>query len=297
MQIIVQISSSMYSGGIAAEREAVRLACLGWCLGKYSRVAIGRNIASGWWSGFQTEDLVKAHALVLCSDRLTERPKGAGVVIGQKATVENDRDLQVIEYVDYLVAHEYDPRLEGHPKLVPIPFPVNHRVMKYFRDEGLLESYLRDDVEVIHAQHSVQRRAGVGFVGVGYYGRKLMAGRLPSWCHCEFNDSPQLSARRYLQRLASWKAGIHFPGDTPKSNRHMELVLLGTPVVTVPVEPQVDPPITSENTILLKDWSDRSTLMAGLGSRVAEQATLDYCEGWSIMSTARKLIGKIKCTG
>ena len=288
----VDTHSAMYHSPDASLREAVRMSSLAWCLNQCGHeVLLTCPVMREWWHGFRMDTTSRPNALLCCPDSMNERPGGYDIVVGMKATGGTAHDKTSLEIADLFVAHIYN---DIDPNLLGISLPVHQRTAQLFRDEKLFGDYLSDRLDPIRRAYRDPVPRGVGFVGGGGFGRERMASRLPSWVRCDFHYGEYCwihDPRAYLKTIGGYLAGVAFPGARPHTYRHSELVVLGVPVVTVPLSLEHDPPLTSSNTILLNDWEDHAALEDGV-SRAVEierHATKDYREGWSVMATARKI--------
>jgi len=296
-------------------RECTQMAVLAWTLAQQRHDVFflpnnewQKSNRQDWFAShlsdsFQTTSHWSSHAdLLITSEHYSPEPISANIKAVYKTTVGIDYDCHLLHNSDLLIAAEYNPipEVDQHPCLFPMPFPVHDLVLQQLASLGLLQQYLQNNLQPIRRMYRAETCNNIGFLGTGMYGRKAIGQRfsaispLPCDFHFYDGDSP-FSAHDYLTRIGTYFAGLHISGDTPKANRFCELVLLGIPVITVPVRVRCDPPITRENTILLRSWNDHDTLIDRLehAETIAENATRDYLSGWSPMGQARMLLTKL----
>lgn len=227
-----------------------------------------------------------------------ERHKRWKAIVGVKNSKKgNDADL--LKYCDVLVAHEYNHEgrdVENHPGLLPVPWIVHDRMLQFFSEKELLPLYLGNKLQSIRDYFKIKKTKPAGFMGYQENGRRAMAAQMPDWIDFVWRDGTNgIGIRAYIEWLLQHKAGVHFPGDTPKANRFSELALLGLAIITVDCGMRDTPPITSDNTILLKDWNDHQTLEEGMKriDEIVVNADRDYINGWSSYGQAKLMIAKV----
>lgn len=301
MRILVDAANAAVSNSrLAKLREGTRMAMLAWCLDRLGhkvylrlnpevRESARREIFRHLLSAGNEE-----HDVLLASAENVRRRPDCDLLVGYKTTVDVGRDAHSIGVCDVLMAHEYDLNLDGDDRLLPIWFYVFDALVDLFISENELELYMADDLEHFRGKYGEPKRRRVGFSGGFHYGRREMARRLPKWCDVRFNA--RQSPREYVRYLMECDAGLYFPGDTPKSYRLAELALLGVPVVTVPLETRVEPPMTEQNCVLLRSWDDHETLDDGLSRLDEIRRAADECyrSGWSAMGQAKLLDARLK---
>lgn len=284
-------------------REATRMVMLAWCLRELGhRVSVPMRFTPSCvtHSARYFHEPFKGLSKSESGDVRIEADYGpADVVV--KTGGETYRDQQVIQNCRVLLAVEYDLGIHGHPRLLPVPFPVNDDVVAHFIEEGTILPFLRNDLHRFRADPPAKQV--IGFIGNGTYGRQEQIARLRIAAagryefETIFYDSPPFSPAEYMRRCSRWSAGIVIGGVIPKTFRFSELALLGVPMICCrkdwqPVEPELSP----ENCILLNDWDDAASLHHGMKrlNEIRVAADDAYKSGWSIMGQARKLVERLQ---
>ncbi len=222
-------------------------------------------------------------------------------LIGFKCSKKND-DNRFLSFCDFLIAHEYDhhapPSVDKDPRLIPVPWPPHEVVINHIFNSGIAEAYVRDDlfrIREVLCDNNKKRK--FGFMGYHGDGRVHMANQLPKYLKCVWRDGTNnITPGKYLAWLSQCEMGLHLPGDTPKANRFSELAMLGVPIVMCPCRMRDTPLVTSDNTILLRDYSDHETLERGYDRRaeIVENADVSYREGWSLRGQARQILKAVQ---
>ena len=297
MRITVDAMNAARNNNDGAKlREGTRMAMLASCLSRLGhRVSLRPNpelVLSDRLKVFKDVLIPNGAAEVLICPRegIIKRPQGYRAVVGFKTSVGTDGDVAAVGIFDVLIAHEYDQSIDKQPGLLPIPFAVHDRTVAEFVTIGAMDRYLDDDVDFFRDRYcSIDKKREAGFVGLGDYGRKAMASGLPKWCDVRFESETPTS--EYLSYLGSCKAGLCFPGATPKTNRFSELALLGVPIICEQSPVRVVPAVTRDNAILLDGWDDWDRLERGMKrlEEIAINATFAYRDGWSILAQAKRL--------
>lgn len=240
------------------------------------------------------------------SVRPAEVNRSADVLI--KTSVTRRNDVERIKKCDVYVAREYPEQLNRSPKLCPVPFPVHDRIWNDWCNgpTAVMWHYLNDDIDKLRMHYTAteDRINKIAFAGVEHYGRDvILAGfRKEFGRDCDFitPDSPGMGGEEYLQWLATHRAMLCPPGDTPKTNRWSEAALLGVAIISTEQETKVYPPQSGANTVYLQDWTDfdavthametSSKQSRGEYSDLIEAATIHYQEGWSLKGQARQIL-------
>lgn len=290
------VNAARHNNYNARLRECTRMAMLGSCLSRLGhRVSVKGNpefMRSSRIKAFKDVMIPEKTADVLICQRegITKRPEGYSVVVGFKTSVGTDADVAAIGIFDILIAHEYDLAIDKQAGLLPIPFAVHDRTVAEFIEIGAMDRYLDDDLEFFRERYAAKDKLReAGFVGLGDYGRKAMAKKLPIWCDVQFTSEKPTS--EYLTYLEQCKAGICFPGATPKTNRFSELALLGVPIISERSPVRVVPAVTRDNAIVLDGWDDWGRLEKGMKrlDEIRINADFAYRDGWSILGQAKRL--------
>jgi len=223
-------------------------------------------------------------------------------IIAVKTSVGCDNDRQMLKTCRLLVAHEYNKSIEKHKRLLPVPFMVSHKMMQQFNGDGVFSCYMNDDIGTLREKYSSKTKSKtptVGFWGFGEYDRKVRLRGAPEWVHADY--SGELSIIEYIQKITECWACLNMSGDTPKSYRQSELALFGV----VGVEPQCPilstPRVTSENSIVMADWSDWMHVLGVLSdkarvSQLQEGVMRAYLGGWSPIGQARQILSAIRAS-
>jgi hypothetical protein len=298
----------IHSGKYEAQvREARRLLCLGRCL-----ESLGQIVVESKQTLFDNGSDPNHDRLGIFFEpsgpkdyiHLSSEWSPRHVVL--KTLASNHRDEHTIRNCQVLMAHEYDGKLENSPLLFPIPFPVYNLILEHFYSIGLLEAYLDDDIHSIRKvfeaddpnPEQASQHEPIGFLGYEGYGRPQMIEEFRRiYPHLDIQlysdgNRQRIQSDKYLKRISGWRAGLCLPGNTPKTSRFSELALMGIPIITTCRKPRVHPAVTNENTILLRNWSDREGLNFALRdlNQISMSQDQAYLNGWSFMSQARNLL-------
>ena len=242
----------------------------------------------------------QADVTVAVAEASEERPPG-GKFVGYATTVNMMPRRRELTRYDLFVTTEYHLSHAGHERLLLIPFLVHDVVIGHMAEIGLLDKYAADDLasvrDAYHDRGGLLPRTGkVGFAGSKLYGRAAMAACLPDYCQFVWHEGDQpFTPQMYMSWLSGFDAAVCLPGATPKTNRFAEAVVLGLPVVTVYQQTAVVPGLTSDNAILLNDWSDRESLDDGLARRakIVKHADVCYRAGWSSMGQVKQMLSRL----
>lgn len=298
----------------AVIRESTRLACLAWCLQFLGHrvfvpeACVPRVVRESWRyksEPFASLDKSDGQGVLVCAERqmVGQHVPELGNRVFFKTSVNTVFDKVLVGKCKAYVAHEYDADIDMHESLLPIPFMVHDRVVEHFMKNEMIQAYLKNDLELLRlAYRPKETQYETGFIGHGGYGRKgkierfLDATQLHEHSLIHFYESQTYEANEYLRKMALCNTGLYPHGDTPKSNRFSELVMLGVPIVMVGESyPRVEPMITNDNAILLNSWGDAENFEKGLMRRdqIRENADRSYTEGWSPMGVAHQIVKRL----
>lgn len=289
----------------AIVREATRLACIAWCLqdlGHTVRIPMNgipqcvRDSPRFKRQPFCDLDKTAGSDGAI---RVTSHPSRADVVI--KTTVKTHIDRSQITKCAVYVAHEYDPTLADNPRLLPVPFLVSDAVLSWFSCDGM-EQYLRDDLEFFRRTYQRTKDGTIGFFGFDGYSR-----RANLWwfkqnvdigerqLDLDFYEEPPTDGLGYLETIREYELGFLPFGDTPKSNRHAELALLGITIITTKRGVRDTPDLTPSNCIMLDNWGDNNAYQDGIArlAEIRKQADQDYRYGWSPRGQAQLIVDRL----
>lgn len=310
MNFVVDVASMTFAKGDESKiREMVRILMFAHALDSVGHNVVIENCGhmirhSEFWPFFahMADREIPGKAVLVKSESIIKDDTFPGVEIeGRicfKSKVSTKHDALIMQYADILVAHEYDPDIEFHPRFQPIPFPVHHLCLQVFVKEGLFVDYLIDDLGRIRDRFVSDTKLPqpCGFIGFSSYNRKPTGWSMDhELCAFEFKEGRKYRPTEYLERLGQYRAGVVLQGDTPKTNRFSECVVLGLPVVITADGQALDPRLTKNNAILLDEWTDRDSLIEGLSNMKYIQANADWCykNGWSPRSSALKAVERL----
>ena len=295
-------------------REQTRMACIAYGMSRLghevSIVGLPQILGmSNRWKYFShLMNGASKHAIsVYPAETILTGNKDCDVAI--KCSVKTDNDSLYIARSKLLVAHEYSDAIAEHDKLLPVPFLVHDRVIdSWCRDTvhvnlltpiDIMQHYLDDDLEEIRSYQRLIAPAGlcacIGFAGVGHYGRDEIVAKLeaalPGMCAFRLHGSPKMFAASYMDWMSSLKAVVCPCGDTPKTNRWAEAVVLGKPIISPLQRTRVVPAQTGDNTIMPADWDDTQAILDGLErcDEIVANADVCYRQGWSPTGQAKQI--------
>jgi len=297
----------------AQAREALKMSCIAWCLQDMGHdVRLSMNAALQSWDIAQFFESVKSvhgirdavHIYPARSLFKQGRPQHSTVVCVKDSKKQNE--IEILESCDILIAHEYnhkEPYIQSDdPRMITVPWLCHDVVIRALYEEGLLLSYLRDDLQALRsALCPSERIARVAFAGANIADRRQIAEAFESHADIVWVTwvgdvhARHRSPLEYMKWIGQYSAGLILPGDTPKTNRFSEVVLLGSAIVEVRREMLETPAVTQENAILLRDWQDIETLHERLPDwqQVSAQADVAYKSGWSPRGQAALLVERI----
>jgi len=184
-------------------------------------------------------------------------------------------------------------------KIISAPWLPHERVLDLIHRDGLWRAFIDDNLAPIRRQYcAAKKRRYGGFVGKPWAVRQDLAATLGT--HYEFkwagHGLPQLSPREYLKWLSECRVSLGLPGDTWKCSRFLESVLLGVPCVQQAGTININPPLTADNCVLVDRFDDPKAIDAAVPrfAAIAERATRDYTEGWSLRGQFRQIIRKLE---
>jgi hypothetical protein len=173
--------------------------------------------------------------------------------------------------------------------------------------DGLIDAYCRDDLAAIRARYQPpEKHQKIGFRGCtwniineGYPLRSEVFQHYydQPWCNFKSTGDPanNLDSRGTLQDLASNALTMALLGDRVKTHRHVEAPMMGSPIVCVPGELEVEPAHDASNSVCLKHWFDRESAQAGL-ERATDLVTgsdVAYRAGWSLAGQFQSALRKL----
>jgi hypothetical protein len=295
------------NSGPAKRRESRRMVMLGLCLQNLGCDVTRNEPRVPMNSLGMGETIPFSHPT---DSTVTISPESGHGVVCMQTSVDFLKHGDYYSRFEMVLTHEYQRKHNTEEKIYPIPFPVHNKIVEKFIRDDTLKYYLQDEVGPLREIYSdtsllcgtSQGLTKIGFLGVDAYGRSqhidTFSNIYPDLDINLYQDiKSYLGPVEYLERISSWKAGISLPGDTPKTNRWSELALMGTPIVHVPLkhpdfQTRIHPEASHHNCILLNSWDDKDSLYAQLSnsSTISNNATKDYCAGWSILAQAREVI-------
>lgn len=204
-----------------------------------------------------------------------------------------ERDLESLRHCDVLVGHALCREVAERDDVLVLPHGVHDRLLKVLWTDGMLQSFLDDELETLRVWYSpASKREGVGFCGTKDYGRKAMVRSLTEdGIEVDVRWGSETPTKEYVERLCSWKLGLCLPGCRPGSYRFCECVLFGCAPVVQLWDVAYSEPITRENAVVVRDWSDGDAVRAGLErlDELRAGADASYVRGWSPTGQARLL--------
>jgi len=231
-------------------------------------------------------------------------PKGCKIV-AWKETLRILDDKVLAERADLIVGYVWQPKdwtfrnvrvspnhlSEVQHKYLQVPWLCHDRVLDTIHKAKLTPAYLDDDLEPIRAKWgSTEKKRKVGFIGQLIPHRSRVMAKVEAAFGCEIKQwagghHPSLPPGQYLRWLTECDLNLNLEGDTWGCSRLSECAMMGAAFVQCrPERLAYAPPISSENAILCRDWTERDIILAGIerASDVAEGATRAYLEGWSL---------------
>lgn len=227
------------------------------------------------------------------------RPLDFARVVGIKTSRDIRRDLKYVHLYDALIAHELNPVIAHRPNVLVSHWHLHRRAMQWIIDKGLLGKYLENNVWGIrrNVDPPADKKPRIIFCGTSQNGRKALAESIHPDIrkHIDFvwrNEPDHMPADDYMRLLASYDAGLHMPGDGPKTYRFAEMAMLGLTTVWLPSKMPECPPITQENAIPLASVNDVETFERLWPKRhsLRYAADDDYLQGWSWLGHANRLL-------
>lgn len=308
MRIGFSLQNVQWNSDAAGVRECTRMLCVAECMRR-----LGHEVSV---PEVQSERLGSRAVLFrrLWADvarysdtevRIGPERSGAGVCFKTSVSTKNDHDL--LERFKLVVAHQNDPSVNGHPRLLPISFFVGDPVMQQLIEDDLFDAYLDNDMKAIRERYVAPWRRTFGHVGSDASERRLWAqdfcetaDRLHldakfKWVPVDYDEPGRWTAEEYLRWMGLCRIGIFMRGFNVKGYRWAEWSMLGVPIATLPLETAMTPLATSDNTIQMRDWSDYESLNRGMThvEKVRTNADAAYREGWSPMGCAKQILARL----
>ena len=297
------ISAASPSGRAASLREQTKLAAIACGMRRFCEVAINVTAplsSSPRWEHFRSlRCRWDSYDYLVSTELASDVPD---VVVKVSEGCMRDEALLSSPKCRVLVAHEYDTSFENHPKLLPVPWIAHERTLDALVEANLFAAYLNDDLETIRAAFVPEtRKKKVAFCGVRMYGRDKLAQKVPAEYSAIilYDEHPVMEPVEYLRWIACFAAGYDFPGNTPKTNRFSDLVMLGVVVARTPCELRVTPDLNDSNSIVLSDWDDAEAIRRGLENvdALREGADHAYRYGWSPSGIAALIYERLEGQG
>ena len=183
-------------------------------------------------------------------------------------------------------------------KWLSVPWLPFECVLHRMHEDGMWRAYLTDDLEAIRARYAPRGRiAKLGACAYPWPWRTAIARRLGGDRRFEFQwptcDSERMPADEYLRWLAGLYASLVLPGDTWKTSRHMESVMMGVPAVHLRGVVDYSPPLTRENTALVSDWTV-DEMFDALDFCEVREADAAYRRGWSLRGQFAEILRRLE---
>lgn len=291
----------------AQRREACRMAAVAYGLrlvGQEVAIANKPPMDEKWWRPFASlpHTVGKPDVVVVSAEavvrHLATRPRNTNVVIGFKTSCGIQRDREIFKAFPIVVAHEYDPALDAAPALLPVPFLVHQRVLDVWTEQGMMEHYLRDDLDYFREHYKCLKTGLLGYRGCGTAGcqhRAEFGQTAPNWCDFKLYTSHSMTAEEHVRWLIRFHGGLCLPGETPKVNLHPLLALLGLVIVAPPMPVRDTPPLDESNSIVFQDWNITRVSLEDAATRnfLIAQADDAYRTGWSPLGQAKQLLKRL----
>lgn len=308
MRVLVDVSGAAAQNVPTAKvREAMRMATLGYGLHRLGHqvTVVGVNASPirsdpRYHSG-PLEDLVGVacgrYDVVIVPDHDARNrhvePADKVVLFKTHNDTNVNRDVASLDRCDVFVGHAFARETAENEKVLVMPHGVHDRVLKVLWTDGMLRSFLNDDLEALRVWYSpASKRDGVGFCGTKDYGRKAMVRSLmEAGIEVDVRWGSKTPTKEYIERLCSWELGLCLPGCRPGSYRFCECVLFGCAPVVQLWDVRYAEPITNRNAVVVRDWSDGDAVRAGLErlDELRAGADASYVRGWSPTGQARLL--------
>ncbi len=180
----------------------------------------------------------------------------------------------------------------GH-KVVPTAHPIDTRMADLFARMGLRDAYLNADVSKIRKAFCVKETRLAGFMGSpSPTTTRKNESTLPRWVDISWcRSTPSID---YIKWMLERRAVVDLRGYGDKSIRMTEGVLFGRTILSLPLYSQYSPALVDRhNCIIVNDWSELDGRYDGnLWKAVAEQATVDYVDHWSVRGQIRTILNR-----
>lgn len=206
--------------------------------------------------------------------------------IGIKTSVGVQNDKALSRCFELVLAHEFDRPRDNY---VPVPFLVHDRLLAEWMGSGLFSHYLNDNIDTLRAQYESRTSKLLGFCGFSHPVRRAFTRDAPGWADITYYETHRLSAAEHARWLCGFRGGLLLPGDTPKTNLHGLLAILGRVIVAPPQERQCEPPLDQFNSVVFESWEQVHAILSDESrcNLLAAKATEDYKRGWSPLGQAR----------
>lgn len=215
-----------------------------------------------------------------------------------KTSVGIKNDAVILDRVPVVLAHEYDPALDGHPSLIRVPFMIHDSAMDALMEVGLFRNFICNDLKTIreHFGGFIKPPKLLGYAANRIASRAAFLENVPDWVDATLYDVQEMAAATHMRWLMGFVGGLALPGHTPKTNLPPLLAMLGRVIVTVPIDVRDTPPLDGSNSIQFFDWESTRELLEDddAVNEITGNAERAYIENWSPMGQARLLVEKIK---
>ena len=311
MRICFDIASAANPAGRTASlREQTRFAVLAYTMQEFCEVCVRPSMLlqdheRGQF--FRRMSKSDSYDYLVTSEMVGDT---GDVIIKVSEGVRRDRELLERESCKVLVAHEHNSAhdVDNHPKLLPVPWPIYETTVDALIEADLFFAYLTGDLTAIREVFATEPRIPRAvFIGTWLYGREKLAARVPQSISdiILYGDNKPFSPQDYLKRVGQYAVGYDFPGNTPKTNRFSDLVMLGVVVARTAHDCPVTPSLTPENSVLMdcayppNRWRSEAALQAGIESHLAlrEAADRAWHEGWGPRGTAKLIYERLAAEG
>ena len=180
----------------------------------------------------------------------------------------------------------------------------------------MFDAFVSDDLEALRKKYGSPRKSKpIGFLGFnqnarleslggcgghpsrsevfGYYrGRDGFDMRTT---YTENDGHHNLPAADYLRFMSECRLTIAIIGDRIKCHRHAEATMMGSPLCVVKDELDVTPLHTDENSVVMDDWFDHESALAGLerADELVAKSDEAYRTGWGWPAQFRMILKRL----
>lgn len=198
----------------------------------------------------------------------------------------------------YMPCNHTDNVYKSHGyKMIPAAHPIDPRMYREFRSRRLYYSYLMNDITRIREVYKTDETDTAGFMGNmnPKKTRYKPSQSAPSWCRFEW--SRNTSPKQYINWMCSHRGCLDMRGNGDKSLRFSEAALFGRTIICQNLPSKYSPLLKdNHNCILLDNWDQLSDVEYDRDKwlEISEQATQDYCDGWSLHGQMSSIIRRFK---